>query len=219
MTRWNRALLGCALFFATTSGIGHTEPNEADSVLNRLQERYDSTTDYTADFDQKTEYRTVNRTINGKGKVYFSKPAKMLWLYEKPEGQFVLADGTHLYFYQPDEKQVIKTSLGAAFRSDLPLSFLLGIGKIRSDFRSEIAAQEGDDYVVNLYPRQNNTGLRTLQLLITARNYDIKRAQIEDVGGNRWTIDFSNIERGIGLEPSVFDLKTPDGVDIVEFGS
>jgi len=219
MTRWSRALFGCALFFAAISGIGHAESTGADSVLNRLQERYDSTKDYTADFDQKTEYRTVNRTIRGKGKVYFSKPAKMLWLYENPDGQFVLADGTHLYFYQPGEKQIIKTSLGAAFRSDLPLSFLLGIGKIRSDFRSENAEKKGEDYVVNLYPKQNNTGLRMLQLLITAGNYDIKRAQIEDMGGNRWTIDFSNIERGIGLKPSVFELKTPHGVDVVEFGS
>jgi len=219
VSRWNGTQWVCALLFAAATGIGHADPGEADSLLSRIQARYDSTKDYTADFDQETEYRTVNRSIRGKGKVYFSKPAKMLWRYEEPDGQFVLADGSHLYFYQPAEKQIIKTSLGAAFRSDLPLSFLLGIGKIRKDFRPEIVEQTEASYVVNLYPKEKNTGLRSLQLSITAENYDIKRAQIEHSGGNRWTIDFHNIKRGVGLEPSLFDLETPDGVDIVEFGS
>lgn len=212
-------LLGCALFLGVGLGAGHAATIDVDSLLDRMQERYDSTKDYTADFNQETEYRTVNRRIRGTGKVFFSKPAKMLWRYEEPDGQFVLADGHHLYFYQPTEKQIIKTSLGAAFRSDLPLSFLLGLGKIRKDFRAELLERKGEDYIVNLHPRKENTGLRKLQLSITDRNYDIKRAQIEDTGGNRWTIDFRNIEHGIGLEPEVFELKTPQGVDIVEFGS
>ncbi len=80
-------VLVAALLIAT-SGISHAEPTEADSLLNRMQERYDSTKDYTADFDQETEYRTVNRRVLGKGKVFFSKPAKMLWLeLRKPKPQ------------------------------------------------------------------------------------------------------------------------------------
>jgi len=150
---------------------------------------------------------------------YYSKPAKMLWAYEEPDGQFVLADGTHLYFYQPAENQIIKTLLGAAFRSDLPLSFLLGIGQIRTHFRPGVVEQIAEDYLINLYPIKANTGLNKLQLLISPQDYDIKRARIEDTGGNRWTIHFRNIERGIGLEPSVFELKAPKGADIVEFGS
>jgi len=99
------------------------------------------------------------------------------------------------------------------------LSFLLGIGKIRNDFRAEIVARQDADYVVNLHPRADNTGIQKLQLLITDQNYDIKRAQIEDTSGNRWTIDFRNIQRGVGLKPATFELKTPQGVDVVEFGS
>ena len=118
---WSIKVLACAFLCTATVTIGHAEPINADSVLDHIQKRYDSTKDYEADFEQETEYRTVNRKIFGKGKVYYSKPAKMLWSYEKPDGQFVLADGRYLYFYQPAEKQIIKTALGAAFRSDLPL--------------------------------------------------------------------------------------------------
>jgi outer membrane lipoprotein carrier protein len=216
---WSPRILVCTFLCATTVTICHAEPIDADSVLDHIQRRYDSTKDYKADFEQETEYRTLNRKIFGKGKVYFSKPGKMLWLYEKPSSQFVLADGTYLYFYQPAEKQITKTALGTAFRSDLPLSFLLGIGQIRKQFRAETVKRVGEDYLVNLSPRKPEAALKMVQLLVSADNYDIKRAQIEDMLGNRWILRFQNIERDIGLKPSVFELNPPKGVDIVEFGS
>lgn len=209
-----------AVLLATTAAPGqHAAAIEAESLLQRIQERYDSTKDFTADFEQETEYRTLNRTIRGKGKVYFSKPGKMLWVYDEPDEQFVLADGTHLYFYQPVEKQIIKTALGTAFRSDLPLSFLLGLGQIRSDFRPGTVSQSGEDIQIELYPKQTETGLERLQLTVTHENYDVKRARLEDAAGNQWIIHFQNVDRSIELQPSVFELRAPQGVDIVEFGS
>lgn len=214
-----RRFLLCAVLLLTIAAVGHAKPTVGESLLDSIQERYDSMNDYRAEFEQVTEYQTVNRTIRGKGEVYYKKPGRMLWVYEEPDGQFVLADGRHLYFYQPQENQVIKTLLGAAFRSDLPLSFLLGIGQIRTYFNAGVVEQIDNNYQVDLYPRKADAGFKKLQLTVSSENYDIKHAQIEDVGGNRWTIHFRNIEHDIGLKPSVFELKVPAGADIVEFGS
>ena len=49
--------------------------------------------DFVADFRQETEVKTLNRTLKASGKVSFKRPGKMLWRYEEPKGQFVLADG------------------------------------------------------------------------------------------------------------------------------
>jgi len=214
--RW---FLVCSVLLWTIGGVGHAKPTAGESLLERIQERYDSMKDYRAEFEQVTEYQTVNRTVRGKGEVYYKKPGRMLWVYEEPDGQFVLADGRHLYFYQPQENQVIKTRLGAAFRSDLPLSFLLGIGQIRTYFNAGVVERIDSNYRIDLYPRQADAGFKKLQLTVSSQNYDIKRAQIEDVGGNRWAIDFRSIEHDIELKPSVFELKVPTGADIVEFGS
>ena len=191
----------------------------AEDVVRGVQRRYDSTRDYRADFRQTTEYRTLNRRIEGKGRVYFSKPAKMLWRYEAPAGQFVLSDGRDLYFYQPAERQVIKTALGAMFRSDLPLSFLLGIGNLERDFRAELTASTDEAHVLKLSPRKANTGVGEIHLSVAPDSHDIRQVLIEDAAGNRWTFRFDNIRRGAGLDPALFELKTPQGVDIVEFGS
>lgn len=192
---------------------------DAQVLMRGVQQRYDATGDYSARFRQTTEYRTLNRRIDGRGRVYFSKPARMLWRYEEPAGQFVLSDGRHLYFYQPVERQVIKTAFGSAFRSDLPLSFLLGIGDLGRDFRAELTEGSGDAHGLKLSPRKPDTGVREVRLSVDPGSHDIRQVRIEDAAGNRWTFRFDDIRHGEGLDPSLFELKAPEGVDIVEFGS
>ena len=67
----------------------------------------------------------------------------MLWRYEEPKGQFVITDGKHLYFYQPEQNQVIKSPLKNAFRGDIPLSFLLGLGNLKKGLQYDPQIQRG----------------------------------------------------------------------------
>ena len=97
------------------------ETNAADAIVDSLQKNYDATTDFVADFRQETEVKNLNRTLKASGKLSFKRPGQMHWLYEEPKGQFVLADGKHLYFYQPAQHQVIKSPLTNAFLGDIPL--------------------------------------------------------------------------------------------------
>ena len=211
------SVVGCVA--ASVLPVPGARAQDAQQVVREIQRRYDSTRDYSADFRQVTEYRTLNRRVDGDGQVFFSKPARMLWRYREPAGQFVLSDGKHLYFYQPAERQVIKTALGAVFRSDLPLSFLLGIGDLSRDFRAELIESDDKGHRLRLSPRKPSSGVREVRLTVDRDHYDIREVLIEDGGGNRWTFRFGNVRRGVGLDPSFFKLDVPQGVDIVEFGS
>ena len=104
------------------------ENRGAEAIVESLQKNYDATADFTADFRQETEVKNLNRTLKTSGKVSFKRPGKMLWVYDEPKGQFVLADGSHLHFYQPEQNQVIKSPLKNAFRGDIPLSWLVCFG-------------------------------------------------------------------------------------------
>ena len=208
-----------AAAFAAALPAQDARAQDADVVVRGVQQRYDATGNYSARFRQTTEYRTLDRRIDGKGRVYFSKPGRMLWRYDEPAGQFVLSDGRHLYFYQPVERQVIKTAFGSAFRSDLPLSFLLGIGDLTRDFRAELAEGSEDAHALKLSPRKPDTGVREVHLSVDTGTHDIRQVRIEDAAGNRWTFRFDDIRHGAGLDPSLFELRAPEGVDIVEFGS
>lgn len=209
------ALLIASLF--TFSAASFPAENE-DQIVDQLQKSYDSIVDFTADFRQETELKTLNKTLKAFGKVTFKRPGKMLWRYDEPKNQWVLADGKSLYFYQPDQKQVLKTPLKNAFRSDVPLTFLLGIGNLKRDFKATSKGVEGNLYVLQLGPKDGK-GVDEVTLGVDRQNYQITWARIRDGAGNLTTVHFSNIRRGVGVNDSVFRMQVPEGADVVDVGA
>lgn len=194
------------------------EGNSAEPIVERLQKSYDATQDFVADFRQETEVKSLNKTLKSSGKLSFKRPGKMLWRYDQPKGQFVLADGKFLYFYQPDQNQVIKSPLKNAFRGDIPLSFLLGLGNLKKEFNATLKSTEENSHVLRLEPKGESGGLSDILLAINKSNSDIQWVSIRDASGNLTTIRFSGMKKGVGISDSIFQLKMPDGADIVELG-
>ena len=194
------------------------ESKSADVILERLQKSYDATADFVADFHQETEVKTLNRSMKAWGKLYFRRPGKMLWRYEEPKGQFVLADGKFLYYYQPEQNQIIKSPLKNAFRSDIPLSFLLGLGNLKKDFNATLKATEENDDVLRLESKGESGGYSEILMGVSKNSSDIIWVSVRDAANNLTTIRFSGMRKGVGIKDSVFQLEVPKGVDVVELG-
>jgi len=194
------------------------EKNAAEPIVDSLQKNYDATADFVADFRQETEVKTLNRTLKTSGKLSFKRPGKMLWRYEEPKGQFVLADGKHLYFYQPDQNQVIKSPLKNAFRGDIPLSFLLGLGNLKKDFNATLKTADDAQYVLRLEPKSEAGGYSEILLGVGKASPDILWASVRDAANNLTTLRFSGMRKGVGLKDDLFQVQIPNGADVVELG-
>jgi len=206
------------MFIGGTFPTFAAENRSAEQIIDNLQKNYEATTDFVADFRQETEVKTLNRSLKAWGKLSFKRPGKMLWRYEEPKGQLVLADSKHLYFYQPEQNQIIKSPLKNAFRSDIPLSFLLGIGNLKKDFNAILKRVEDNHHVLRLEPKGEPSGFNEVLLAVNKSSSDISWASIRDGAGNTTTIRFSNMRKGVGVKDSLFHLQIPDGVDVVELG-
>src|SRR5215467_1249300 len=194
------------------------DTKNADAVVDSLQKNYDATVDFTADFHQETEVKALNRKLQAWGKLSFKRPGKMLWRYEEPKGQFVLADGKFLYFFQPEQNQIIKSPLRNAFRSDVPLSFLLGIGNLKKDFNTTLKATEDKQYILRLEPKNESSGFSEILVGVNKGSFDILSVSVLDATGNLTTIRFSEMRKGVGVKDSLFNLQAPKGADVVELG-
>ena len=205
---------------ATTTGTHSSaaDGRSADQIVDSLQKNYDATVDFVADFRQETEVKTLNRNLKAWGKLTFKRPGKMLWRYEEPKGQFVLADGKNLYFYQPEQNQVIKSPLSNAFRSDIPLSFLLGLGNLKKDFNVALKGADENQYVLRLEPKGDLGGFSEVLVGVGRNTSDILWVSVRDAASNVTTLRFSAMRKGIGVQESLFHFQLPDGVDIVELG-
>jgi len=194
------------------------ETNSAEPIIDALQRTYDATVDFVADFRQETEVKTLGRSLKASGKLSFKRPGKMLWNYDTPKGQFVLADGKHLFFYQPEQNQVIKSPLKNAFRGDIPLSFLLGLGNLKKDFNATLKASDESQNVLRLEPKGEAGGHNEILIGASKATSDILWVSVRDAASNLTTLRFSAMRKGVGIKDSLFQVQIPNGADVVELG-
>jgi outer membrane lipoprotein carrier protein len=188
---------------------------KVDEVVRRLQARYDETKDFTAEFVQAVDVESLGRTLESHGRVAFKRPGRMRWEFLAPEEQTIVADGETLWIYQPKHEQVLKAPFQVAFQSAMPVSFLLGIGRLAEDFDPEILSADERKIRLRLEPK-NDADIGELVLTVDAKSYDVVSATVTDPLGNETRLTFTNLRHGVGLPDSTFAFEVPDGVDVVE---
>lgn len=185
-------------------------------IAQRLQARYDTTKNFRADFRQATTIAALGQGDEAFGTVVFMKPGRMRWEFQSPQKQSIIADGSTLWIYQPDDRQVLKAQFNAAFVSTTPVSFLAGVGRIKDDFDVAVDPRgcNAQRLYLKLVPKKGED-LGSLTLAVTRQSYDIVEAAITDPVGNVTTLSFSNVQRNADIADDEFRFVVPDGVDVV----
>jgi outer membrane lipoprotein carrier protein len=184
-------------------------------VVDKVQARYDETKDFTANVQQELVMASAGKSMKASGKVAFKKPGKMRWTLTEGVSQVIVADGKTLWFYEPDEQQVLKAPFQNAFRSSTPISFLTGVGRLKSDFDVKVEDGGGGPLRLRLQPR-GDSDLGALILTVDRTSYDIVGAEVTDPIGNITKLQFSDLHRNVGLSDDAFHFEAPPGVDVVE---
>jgi len=184
-------------------------------LVKRLQARYDSTAGFRADFTQEVESATLGQKVESRGTVVFKKPGRMRWEFSEPQ-QMLVSDGKFFWFYQPAEKQVLKTPFQQVFSSTTPASFLLGVGRLDQDFSISLTGETAEAYQLRLTPKKDPEALGVLDLAVSAKTFDILQATITDPLGNITRLSFSHIDRTAPLDDALFRFTAPPGVDVIE---
>ncbi len=170
-----------------------------------------------ADFVQEIHSATLGEKLVSQGKVYFQKPGKMRWEFISPEPQLVILDGRFLWFYQPRQKQVLKTPLHQAFRSHTPIAFLTGVGRLTEDFSIAWIHQSDEAYRLRLTPRNPEELPGTsLEIEVDRQTYEMVRIDLRDALGNQTRLSFSQIHHPTSLDETLFRFVVPPGADVVQ---
>lgn len=201
------ALLGLQAGAAAAAG-------SVAAALAKLQTRYETTETMRARFTQTVESPTIAGALDASGTVLFGKPNKMRWTYDEPDPQVIVGDGSDLWIYQPDLRQVIRTRLADAFQSRTPLTFLAGLGRIERDFDATLERETDESWALRLVPR-NDAALGVLGLVVRKTDAAILEARITDPIGTTTHLRFADEERNVAIDADQFRFDPPDGVDVV----
>src|SRR5690242_8106430 len=75
----------------------------AKEAVVRMQKFYEATTSLHARFEQELT-TGLGAQRKAAGDVWLKKPGRMRWEYERPERKLMVADGTSLWVYEPEDE-------------------------------------------------------------------------------------------------------------------
>src|SRR6185369_5388817 len=108
----------CLLLFFALPLSSVAAPAPLKDVIAALEKGYAGLQDMQADFSQKTTIAAVNREQKGSGEVLLKRPASATAMfrfnYSKPKQQ-IISNGKQVWFYTPENRQVMVNSVAAMF--------------------------------------------------------------------------------------------------------
>src|ERR1700720_3070163 len=111
---WHRPFLAAALLACSTAVFaanGLAPGDTASELAQALQRHYDTVKDFSADFVHAYQGGILRKQVSERGRVLIKKPGKMRWDYTAPEPKLFVSDGTKIYSYIPQDKQVIVSTV------------------------------------------------------------------------------------------------------------
>jgi outer membrane lipoprotein carrier protein len=199
--------------------VGHAaEPTPTDLAAS-LQKKYAGIKDFSADFVHTYRGGVLNRQLRETGTVLVKKPGKMRWEYKSPERKLFVSDGVKAYYYLPQDKQVVVSTIPTDNRATTPVLFLAGKGDITRDFTASFADRPADQpegtRALKLVPRKPEPDYDWLILLVDPASLALRGLTTGDAQGGTSSFSFTNLKENVGLADKPFVFAPPRGVEVV----
>ena len=187
-------------------------------ILEKVEKRY-ALSGFTAGFFQSSTLKALNITDTAVGKISIKRPGKMRWIYEAPERQSIITDGTRLWIYRPEDNQVMLGAAPSYFGAGKGASFLTDIRIMQKTFDISVEkARVPDRHKLKLVPKEKSVDVTHIYVWIATRTWEVAEVATYNTYGDETRLEFSNIEFIDDLPDPLFMFVVPEGVDVVELG-
>lgn len=194
-----------------------TLDQEFTDLLDRIQNQYANAADYSADFVQISEMTTLGGREESRGKMYFRKPNMMHWDYSTPEKKRLIADGSYIWIYHPDDKQAIKSPFSQMMTSRTPIALMAGTANLTEEFTIGLKEkyEQTGQVVLYLLPKIKDPQVAEILLTLDPKTLSISSTRVTDAYGNKTIINFSQGKFNSGVDKSIFSFSPPEGTEII----
>ena len=193
-------------------------PGTPEHLAQALQERYRGIRDFTADFVHTYRGGFLRTQTTEHGTVVIKKPGLMRWVYTAPERKEFVSDGTRMYTYLPEDRQVMVTALPPADQATTPAAFLAGRGDIVRDFSAAFDDTAVGGTALRLTPYSPEPEFEYLVVTVDPTSLQILGLTTRDRQGGESTLSFSDLKENQEVADKEFVFLIPSGVDIITDG-
>ena len=147
------------------------------------------------------------------GTMAISRPGKFRWSINKPYTQLMVGDGSRIWLYDPELKQVIVRKSEKAL-GGTPAALLAGDNDAEQRFSFKADGEHAGAEWVIAEPKQNDTGF--VRIRIGLAGNELKGMVLEDSFGQVTTLAFTNVVRNGDAAASLFRFTPPAGADVLK---
>jgi outer membrane lipoprotein carrier protein len=167
----------------------------------------------SSSFEQTVYNASGKVTDKSTGLVKLKAPRQFRWDTLKPYPQTIVADGDHLWVYDPDMEQVT-VSKQSLEEQNSPLMVLIDRTELDRQFKvTEVAKANGFEWL-SLQPKKKEDAPFEKAVLGFAGK-GLARMELYDGLGQRTVISFSSWQRNPKFTGREFMFTPPKGVDVV----
>ncbi len=207
-----------AALCASVPVAGQSTSQNLEQVVSNLQARYDTLDDFSADFQHTYTGGLLSTSDTEHGIVHVKKPRRWRFDYSTPETKSFICNGTSIYSYFPEDKQVILSQLPTDPRASTPALFLSGVGNLRRDFKieySESFTSNNQSVTLKLTPNVASADYEFLVVTLSTETYDIEAMATTDFQGGISTYTFTDLQENPGLSDTVFEFDVAQDVEVI----
>jgi outer membrane lipoprotein carrier protein len=182
------------------------------SSLERFSQFIEGTRTARGEFEQKIFDSNRKLLQESRGALAFSRPGKFRWTYQKPYAQLIVGDGSKVWIYDEDLKQVTVRKLDQALGST-PAALLAGNNEAMRAFKlADKGAKDGVEWLEAL-PRDKEGSFREIRMGFDASG--LRVMELIDNFGQTTVLRFNSLERNPELSPGLFRFSPPKGADVI----
>jgi outer membrane lipoprotein carrier protein len=180
--------------------------------LQRFSEFISETLTARGEFEQKIFDRNRKLLQESRGTLAFSRPGKFRWNYVKPYAQLIVGDGSKVWIYDEDLKQVTVKKLDLALGST-PAALLAGNNEAMRAFSlSDRGAKDGLEWLEAL-PRDKESSFEKIRMGFGSSGLEVM--ELVDNLGQTTVLRFAVLQRNPTLDPGLFRFSPPKGADVI----
>jgi outer membrane lipoprotein carrier protein len=198
--------MGALLFVCGLAGPAHA------SGLERFSRFLSETQSGRSDFEQKIVDRNGKVVQESRGNMAFARPGKFRWTYSKPYSQLIVGDGSRVWIYDEDLKQVTVKKLSQALTAT-PAALLAGNNEVLKAFQvTEQGAKDGLEWI-EAVPRDKEGGFEKVRIGFGFSGPEVM--ELMDSFGQTTLLRFIAFHRNPRLDPETFRFTPPPGADVI----
>jgi outer membrane lipoprotein carrier protein len=194
-----------ALIIASTAGA-------ADSARTRMEAFSKGLNAVGGSFSQSVTDANGHRGDESRGTLALEAPRQFRWETIAPYQQTIVADGAHVWVYEPDLEQVSVRSQSAA-EAHSPLTVLTDLSQLDSQFTTREAGERDGLSWLRLTSKAKEPEFEYAELGLDAAS--LQRMVFKDQLGNTTEIRFADWKRNTKFPAGTFKFTPPKGVDVV----